>query len=125
MKWGAARAALVAKLAPLRARHGEHGIWDDLRRIERSRIAHEIRMQAIAEGRKLTETAIEDAAQADPRYLEFVLAGGREKAAYEQLEEDLRGVDQYALEEFQSQQGHNAERLLEAAQSMHSGRPNA
>ena len=88
----AERDALVIRAAPLRARHGPGGVWDDQRRVLRSTIAMRLRGEAELASRKVTEAFLEDAAQADPLYGEFIAAGLREKAAWFELENQIMSI---------------------------------
>ena len=89
----AERDELVRQVAPLRALHGPGGTWDDMRRMERSRLAPRIRAIAVRDEKKLTEAAIDDAALSDLDYAAFVAAGTREKAAYYELEARIQGIE--------------------------------
>lgn len=88
----AERDALIKKIAPLRARHGPGGCWDDLRRVHRATIAMKHRAQAVAAGQRVTEAYLEDAAQADPDYLAFIEAGVKEKIQHTELENLVQGI---------------------------------
>lgn len=89
----AERDELVAQVAPLRARHGPGGVWDDLRRVHRATIAMKHRAQAIAAGTKVTEAYLEDAAQADLDYLAFIEIGVLEKITHTELENRIQGIE--------------------------------
>lgn len=89
------RDELIARCAPLRARHGPGGVWDDLRRVQRATIAMKLRAQAAATSppTKVTESFLDDAAQADADYLAFIEAGVREKIQHTELENQIAGID--------------------------------
>lgn len=91
----AERDALVKQVAPLRARHGFGGVWDDLRRLLRATIAMKIRAQAAATipPTKVTEAFLEDAAQDDADYLAFIEAGVLEKVQHTELENRITGIN--------------------------------
>lgn len=87
------RDALVRQVAPLRAKHGPFGTWDDLRRIYRAAQAQKIRAQALLDGKKTTEGAVEDAANSEDGYVAFVAQGTSEKAEWAILENRIQGIN--------------------------------
>jgi len=89
----AERDKFIKSVAPLRARHGPGGVWDDLRRVHRSTIAMKLRAQKASAGEKVTEAWLEDAAQADGDYLAFITAGVQEKIAHTELENRIQGIE--------------------------------
>ena|SRR6266550_4063577 len=90
----AERDELVSSAAPLRARHGPGGTYPDLRKIELAKIAQIIRASAIRDGVKMTEAAIEEAAHADPRYIEYVTEATKQKAQLAIAENRIQGVNE-------------------------------
>lgn len=87
------RDALVKQVAPLRARHGSFGTFDALRKVELATIAASLRAQAVLDGRKVTEAGLDEAAHADPRYIQFVTTATLEKAEWAILENRIQGVN--------------------------------
>lgn len=88
----AERDELVQQVAPLRAKHGPFGTYDALRKVELSTIASALRAQAVADGRKMTEASIEEAAHSDSRYVTFVTIATQEKTEWATLENRITGV---------------------------------
>lgn len=88
----AARAELVKEIAPLRALHGPFGSWQDLRKIELSRIAVGIRAQAAADGKKITEAGVDELAHSDERYISFLTQGVKDKTRYFEIEDRIAGI---------------------------------
>lgn len=89
----AERDALVKKVAPLRARYAAFGTFEALRKIELASVAESIRARARANGKKLTEDAIKDAAHADARYVKFVTEATSQRAKWAELEDLIQGVN--------------------------------
>jgi len=89
----AERDVLVRKVADLRARHGPFGTYQDLRKIELAQIAQTIRAAALRDSVKLTEAAIDEAAHADPRYIQFVVTATKQRAEWAILEAMIEGID--------------------------------
>jgi hypothetical protein len=90
----AERDVLVRKVADLRARHGAFGTYNDLRKIKLSAIAQLIRAKALRDRIKVTGPMVEDAAHADPRYVEFVTTATMERAQWAILENHIQGIDE-------------------------------
>jgi hypothetical protein len=78
----ARRRQIVEDLTPLEAVHGPGGIWDERRRSLRGVIATQIREDARLSGTKITEAAVEDASNADTRYMSFLDEGLDERIRY-------------------------------------------
>lgn len=89
----AERDVLVKQVAELRAKHGNFGTWDHLRKIELEKIAAVIRAKAVADSVKITEAALDEAAHADMRYVDFVTEGTLEKARWIELENQIQGIE--------------------------------
>lgn len=89
----AERDELVKSVAPLRAKHGPFGTFDALRKVQLATIAATIRAKAVAQGVKLTEASIEEAAHASPEYAGFIAQGTSEKAAWAEVENDITGIN--------------------------------
>lgn len=89
----AERDDLVKQVAPLRARHGPGGLFDDLRGVQRATVAMKLRAQAAASGTKVTEAYLEDASKADPDYVSFLTAGVLEKIQHTELENAITGIN--------------------------------
>jgi len=90
----AERDDLVQQIAPLRARHGPGGTYNDLRKVELASVAQIIRAGAVRDGVKLTEAAIEETAHADARYVDWVTTATREKAELAVLENRILGISE-------------------------------
>jgi hypothetical protein len=90
----ATRAAKVAQVADLRARFGVGGTYNDLRKIELAQIAALLRAQALRDGVKLTESAIDESAHADARYMQFVADATSARAKWAILEDEIQAVDE-------------------------------
>ena len=88
----AERADLVEQVAPLRARYGTFGTYDDLRKIELARIAQMLRAQRYVHGTKTTEAEIDEAAHADERYAAFVTQATVDRANWSVLEDRIQGI---------------------------------
>lgn len=86
------RRALVAEVAPLRAKYGPGGSFDARRRAFRAAIANELRQAAAAEARKMTEAAVEDAAAADERVVALLDLQEHEMARLAILENDIASL---------------------------------
>lgn len=78
----ARRRTISDRITALEAVHGPGGIWDERRRSLRGVIATELREHLRMEGRKVTEAEIEDASNADPRYIAFLDSGLEERIEY-------------------------------------------
>lgn len=91
------RDELVKQVAPLRAKHGPFGTYNDLRKIELATIAAALRARALADERKMTEAAIDEAAHSDGRYIEFVTTATSEKAEWAILENRIEGINDTIL----------------------------
>lgn len=89
----AERHRLVAQGAELRARYGAFGSADNLRKIELSRIKQLLRATALRDGVKMTEAALDDAAHADPRYVEYITIATRERAEWSVLEDHIQAIE--------------------------------
>jgi hypothetical protein len=89
----AERDHFVQQVAPLRARHGPFGSYNDLRKIELAQIAQVLRLQAMRDSVKQTEAALDEAAHADPRYVAFVVQATKEKAEWAILENQIQGIE--------------------------------
>ena len=88
----AERHALVKRVARLRAAYGAWGTWDAQRKIILASIAQKLRAQALVNGERLTEAAIEDAAHADDAYAAFVQRCTEERAQMAVLEDQIEGI---------------------------------
>ena len=88
----AERDELVTKTARLRAKHGPFGSFDALRKIEWCKIATLLRAEALSIGQKLTESALEQAAHADLRYIDFVIQATQEKSDWVVAENRIAGI---------------------------------
>ena len=88
----AERAELVKQVAPLRARFGTFGTYDDLRKIELARIAAIHRAKAFVDGNKVTEAQIDEMAHGDDRYAKFVLEATQQRATWAILEDRIQGI---------------------------------
>src|SRR3990167_5952971 len=88
----AERDALVKQVAPLRARHGTWGVYDDLRKVHLSKVATVIRAQAVAAGERKTEAQIEQEAHADERYVAWVVEATKQKERFYVLENRIQGI---------------------------------
>lgn len=93
----AERAKIVKQAAELRAKHGPFGTYDALRKLEWSRIATIIRAQAVLDQVKMTEAAIEQAAHADSRYIDFITNATLEKAQLSILEDRIQAIGDVIL----------------------------
>lgn len=93
----AERDDLVKECAPLRAKHGPFGTYDALRKVELSTIASALRAQAVADGRKMTEAGIDEAAHADDRYIAFITLATQEKAEWAIIENSIQGINDTIL----------------------------
>lgn len=97
-KLHAKRWEIVQRLAPLRALHGNYGLFDAQRKIELSRAREKVKLANEAligtEGyRKPTADDLDMLAHLDPGYTAFILEGAQQRQAYEALEEQLAMID--------------------------------
>lgn len=90
----AARHVKVEQVAELRARFGPGGTYNDLRKIELASIAALLRAQAQRDGVKKTEAAIDEAAQSDARYVQFVTEATSARAKWAVLEDEIQAIDE-------------------------------
>lgn len=88
----AERDVIVKKLAPLRAKYGPGGTYNDLRRIELAKVAAIIRAQAVLDKVRITQAQIEDMSHADGRYVQFVVTATEERAAWVRGENALQDI---------------------------------
>lgn len=88
----AERDELVKVAADLKARHGSFGSYEALRKVEWCRIATAIRTQAIADGTKMTEAAIEQAAHASGQYIDWLTNATLEKAKWATIENRINDI---------------------------------
>lgn len=88
----AERDELVKLVAPLRARHGPFGTYQDIRKIELARVGAVIRARAVESGTKVTEAAIEEGAHSHPDYVAFVTDATNEKGGWIILENRITGI---------------------------------
>ena len=89
----AERDALVKEVAPLRARHGAWGTYNDLRKIELAQVGALIRAEALKAGAKVTESFIEEQAHSSGRYADFVIQATEEKARWAELENKVESIN--------------------------------
>lgn len=89
----AERMDLVRRSADLRARYGPWGTWDALRRAQLSTIRMRLRAEAARDKLRTSEAALDDAAHADPRYLELITEATRERAELARLDAMIEGID--------------------------------
>ncbi len=87
------RDELISRVARLRARHGTFGSWDSERKVALASAAALVRAQALQENKKMTESAIDEAAHVHPTYSDFVIASVSEKADWIVLEGQIDGID--------------------------------
>lgn len=80
------------KAAVLWAKYGPGGVADSLRKAERSRIAEYLRVMAAAEGRKVTEASLAEAAECHKDYLEFLAMMTQERAEFFELNAQLEEI---------------------------------
>lgn len=93
MELAAEREAVVAKLAPLFGEYGMGGTAERTISAERSRIAEMIRAMAAADGKKMTEAALEDSSKQHKEYLDKIAKQTTERAEFFRLQERLRVID--------------------------------
>ena len=82
----AERDELVQQVARLRARHGPFGTWDAERKIALEQAAALIRAQSALEQKKVTESALDEAAHTTGSYVDFITTAVSEKADWIVLE---------------------------------------
>lgn len=88
----AERDELVKTTATLRAKHGPFGAYDAERKIEWCKIATLLRAEALEKNEKMTESALEQKAHADPRYIDFIARAVIEKAEWVVAENRILGI---------------------------------
>jgi len=89
----AERDELVKEVAPLRARHGAWGTYNDLRKIELAQVGALIRAEALKAGAKVTESFIEEQSHSSGRYADFVIQATEEKARWAELENKVESIN--------------------------------
>jgi hypothetical protein len=88
----AARAALVREAAPLHARYGPGGTFTEVRESLRAELAAEYRARlADFEGR-VTQTMVDEAVRADPRYASLLAEAETARARLYVLYDDVRAA---------------------------------
>jgi hypothetical protein len=83
----------VSQLARLRAVFGPGGTYDAQRKIELSKAQAVVRAHAALEGKKVTESFLEEAAHCADSYIAFVTEATSARADWIRLEERLTGID--------------------------------
>jgi hypothetical protein len=91
----ARRAQLIRDVAPLRALYGSFGTFDDMRKVELSRIKGLIRAEATAEGRKVSNDIVNDEAHAHPDYVDYITKATNERAHWVNLEGKVEAIEWY------------------------------
>ncbi len=89
----ATRAELVSKVADLRARHGSFGTFDPMRKQQLAQIGAKLRAQAVLDGVKVTEAAIEEKSHASEEYAAFITQMTEEKTRWATLENDVQAIE--------------------------------
>jgi hypothetical protein len=88
----AERDDLVKQVSVLRAKHGPFGLFDAERKVQLATIAASIRARALSDAKKVTEASIDEAAHADPRYVDWLTQMTQEKAEWAILENRIAGI---------------------------------
>jgi hypothetical protein len=88
----AERDTLVTQIAPLRAKHGPGGIFQDERKVELAKIAAALRAQAVLDGKKVTEAQLDEMSHSDDRYAAYILKATQEKTDYVIAENTVQGI---------------------------------
>jgi len=89
----AERAARTERIADLRARFGAFGTYNDLRKVELSRIAGLVRAQALRDKVKMTAAEVDDGAHSHPDYRDFITEATRQRAEWVKLESEIEAID--------------------------------
>ena len=89
----AQRAALVTEVADLRAKFGSFGTFDAERKTKLATIKMRIRAQMTASGVKVTESAMDDEAHADPDYIAYITEATRSRAKLQVLEDQIQALN--------------------------------
>jgi hypothetical protein len=89
----AERDDLVRQVARLRALYGPGGTFDAQRKIELSKAAAVVRAQAVLEGKKVTESYLDEAAHTSNGYVDFIIQATSERADWILLEARIEGID--------------------------------
>lgn len=87
------RDELVSQVARLRAVHGPFGTYDALRKIELAKVAAMIRAQSVLEGKRVTESYLEESSHCHDAYVAWVTTMTTEKADYIILENRIAGIN--------------------------------
>ena len=90
----ARRERLVEEAAELRALHGSFGLFDARRKTELAAIKMSLRARSQRDKMRVTEGALDDAAHADPRYVEFVTQATIDRARLSVLEHKIHALDE-------------------------------
>ena len=89
----AERDEIVSQLARLRACYGPGGTFDAQRKIVLSKAAGIVRAHATLEGKKVTESYLDEAAHVSAEYVDYIVQSTSERADWIRFEERLAGID--------------------------------
>lgn len=87
------REHLIAKRADLWARYGPFGTWDHERKAMLASLRLIARANAVKNGVKMTEAAIDDEAHGHPDYLTFVTQALHDRAKLNTLDAQVDALD--------------------------------
>jgi hypothetical protein len=87
-----AREGIMARLARLRSLYGPGGVADHLRKVEICKLKSLIRLQALKDGRKVTESQIDDEGHAHHEYQAILQHMAAERQEWAKLEEDMESL---------------------------------
>lgn len=111
-------AAKSGQMAELRAVYGAWGTFEHTRKVELSRIKSLLRLQAMADKRKMTNDQVDAEAHEHPDYTRFVVEATKRRAEYHRLEAEvemwerqIEGID-FAINRGQSVARHLTGELM-------------
>ena len=89
----AERLALIAQVAPLRAKYGPGGLFDPLRKLEIATISATTRLLAAKDGVKVTEAFLDEQTHASERYAGFLAEATQERIRWITIEAKIDAID--------------------------------
>lgn len=88
------RAAVVTKIAPLRALYGGNGYMGERSfKLDEARIATVVRARLVEAGGKVTEGMIDEGTRTHPHYIAALEADVQQRAQWIELEESLNEIE--------------------------------
>lgn len=89
----AERGVLIDKVADLRAKYGNFGTHEALRKAELARISGVLRARYSLAKAKVSAAQIDDEAHGHPDYIEFITEATKQRARWVRLEAEIEDID--------------------------------